>query len=166
MKVITMAVLLTGLVAAISPARAIQSYGAQVVGERLATAGPVTWTYTLRNTSATSNYAIWLLAIEADESADSISVAAPEGWAADASMPHMVTWICFKGELGAGGQVSGFEITFSSQPITQSWSAMFNNNETGETPVDFGNVIVAEPSGIFTMALLCAAFIRRGRRHV
>ena len=125
-----------------------QPYSALVVGTRTAGAASVTWAYEVINTSSSDVYNLWLVAIEVDDDSDLLAAVSPAGWIADhTSQPHFVTWINFVSEIPAGQSETGFEVTFSAEPAYQTYSAMFNNIENpGETPVDFGDVLVPEPA--------------------
>jgi len=138
-----------------------QLYSAEVTAAPVGAPGSNTWAYTAYNTSASSDYALWLLAIEVDELCDVLSVVSPPGWGADySSQPHFITWIYFAGEVPAGASASGFEATFSCQPLLQTYSVMFDNiNNPGETPVDYGEVSIPEPAGA---AVLLAGFLSGG----
>lgn len=125
-----------------------QPYSALVVGSRTAGIASVSWSYNVTNTSSSDVYALWLIAIEVDDASDVLAVASPDGWVADhTSQAHFITWINFVGDIRAGESQGGFQATFSAEPTSQSYSAMFDNIENpGETPVDFGIVIVPEPA--------------------
>ncbi len=126
-----------------------QPYSAVVVGTMVSSGTSETWTYTVTNTSQNPVYGLWLMAIEVDDAADVDSVLGPPGWGIDDSQPHFVTWIDFVGEVPTGQSQDGFEVTFSGSPAYQMYSVMFDNIENpGETPVDFGSVLlIPEPAG-------------------
>ena len=145
-----------------------QPYSALVVGTQVA---PATWAYEVHNTSSSAVYGLWLVAIEVDEATDPNDVVGPAGWGIDDTQPHFVTWINFAGEIAAGASESGFQIVFNKQPDYQLYSVMFANSENaGETPVDFGSVMMIsapEPSSALALvagALSLGAFVRRRRR--
>lgn len=146
----------------------VQPYAAQVVG--IKTGGPDsnTWTYTVYNTSPVADYDLWLIAIEVDDAVEVVNAVSPAGWAADAtSQPHFVSWICYVGEVGQGAFQTGFEATFSTAPVLQTYSAMFNNANTGEYPVDSGPVTFApEPASmsVLVAGLMSVAALLRRRR--
>ena len=145
-----------------------QPYSAEVVGAIVSSGVSETWAYTVTNTSQNPVYRLWLLAIEVDEATDVDSVLGPAGWAVDDSQPHFVTWIDFAGEVAAGESQDGFEVTFSGPPAYQMYSVMFDNIEDpGETPVDFGIVLIPEPTSACALLAgllpLGALLVRRRR---
>ena len=144
-----------------------QPYSAMVVGAVVSSDMSETWTYTVTNTSQNPVYALWLMAIEVDEATDVASVVGPPGWAVDDSQPHFVTWIDFAGEVAAGASQTGFEVTFSGSPAYQMYSVMFDNTENpGETPVDFGSVLIPEPASACALLVgLVSLGALRVRRH-
>jgi len=133
-----------------------QPYGASVMGTRLGGAASQSWLYQVTNTSLEDRYTIWLLAVEVDEDCDVLGATSPNGWSADwESQPHFVMWICFGSEVPQGVIQGGFGIDYSTEPVSQMYSVMFDNAEDpGDTPVDFGNVQtspVPEPASLATM---------------
>lgn len=141
-------------------------YSADVVAARGAAAD--TWLYTVSNTSTLPQYVLWIVAIEVDDQIDVSSVVTPYGWTADIdSQPHFITWMYMAGELEAGETQSGFEACFSGTPALQTYTALFDNSETGEAPCADGIVRTApEPTGVavlLTGLAPVAAFALRRR---
>ncbi|MCL5104663.1 MAG: hypothetical protein M1133_11210 [Armatimonadetes bacterium] len=123
-----------------------QPYNAQVWGSPLKVAGPEAWSYTVTNTSTSLNYTVWLVSIEVDEGAEINNVYTPVGWAADWSEPHFITLISTSTDLAAGQSKSGFVAEYSSRPVYQNWSAMFNNiADPFESPTTGGSVLTNLP---------------------
>lgn len=143
-------------------------YGAEVLAAKSTTI-PNTWVYTVYNTSTAPQYVLWIFGIEVDEDTNVLSTLTPAGWIVDdQSDPHFITWMYLSGELGAGDSQTGFAATFTGTPAFQSFTAMFNNNETGEAPVVDGPVRpVPEPTGALVLvtglAPVVAAVARRRR---
>lgn len=130
-------------------------YSADIVAVR-SVDSPNTWVYTVRNTSTSSDYVLWLFGIEVDEPNDVASTVTPSGWSADSeSQPHFVTWMYSAGEVEAGGIQSGFQAEYSGPPSFQKFTAMFNNAATGEAPCIDGIVQIPEPA---TAAILLTGF--------
>ncbi len=133
-------------------AASTQPYSALVFGQQINIAGPTTWEYTLTNTSSSSNYTVWLFALEVDENTDVLSVVTPSGWWSDSTVEHFISWMYVSGELPAGESQAGFQAQFSQKPELQSWTVMFNNIDTGESPSECGFVAaVPEPSSIIAL---------------
>jgi hypothetical protein len=121
-------------------------YSAQIVAAKSATS-PNTWVYTVRNTSTSSDYVLWLFGIEVDELNDVATTVTPSGWSADTdSQPHFITWMYYAGELEAGGAQSGFQAVYSGPPAFQNFTALFDNAATGEVPSIDGIVQTPEPA--------------------
>ncbi len=142
-------------------------YGAEIVAAK-STTTPDTWVYTVRNTSTGPQYVLWVFGIEVDEETNVLGTVTPAAWSVDdESDPHFMTWMYLTGELEAGGSQTGFEATFTCTPAFQSFTAMFNNNDTGEAPVVDGDVILPEPTGALVLltglAPVAAVAIRRRR---
>lgn len=142
-------------------------YGAEILAAKSITI-PNTWIYTVRNTSTSQNFVLWIFGIEIDEDTEVLSTVTPAGWSVDdQSDPHFITWLYLTGELEAGESQTGFAATFTRTPLFQSFTAMFANNETGEAPVVEGIVRpVPEPaSAVVLLAGLAptAAAARRRR---
>ncbi|MCE5315231.1 MAG: PEP-CTERM sorting domain-containing protein [Armatimonadota bacterium] len=156
------------LVACCIPAWCVQEYSALVVGAPVDIANPTSWIYTLTNTSSSSSFTVWLLAIEIDEGTDVTNIHSPSGWSCDWSVPHFINWMYVSGELPAGESLSGFQADYSREPELQSWTVMFNNTDNpGETPTDFGTVSllsVPEPSSIVALLVGVTALCGRKRR--
>jgi len=147
-----------------------EAFDAQVWGKPATPPDLSEWAYTLGNSSSKPNYLVWLLQIAVDEETAVLDAESPEGWTVDLDEPHLVMWTSTSGDVPAGDILTGFRAHFDRRPESQSWTAMFSNTEVaGETPVDFGDVIVCEPgaliaviSGATSLAALVAK--RRGRR--
>jgi len=145
-------------------------YSAEVVGTKVNVAGQCTWTYKVSNTSTSSDYSLWLFAVQVDEGADVISATCPSGWIADTdSMPHFITWEYFASEMPAGTFKTGFDVEFNRDPVSQVYTAMFDNTATGESPSVDGVVLTPEPAGIaalLTGLAPLAGLIARRRNRV
>ena len=141
-------------------------YGADIFAAK-STTNPHTWIYTVHNTSTAPQYVLWVFGIEVDDQTDVLSTLTPAGWSVDTeSQPHFITWMYLSGELEAGGSRTGFEAAFTGAPTFQSFTALFNNDETGEAPVVDGIVRAApEPSGaailLTGLVPIAAAVLRR-----
>ena len=149
-------------------ASAALPYGAEILAAKSTTI-PNTWIYTVHNTSTAPQFVLWVFGIEVDEETNVLGTATPAGWSVDdESDPHFITWMYWSGELEAGGSRTGFEATFTGTPAFQSFTALFNNNDTGEAPVVDGVVTpTPEPAGALVLltglAPFAAATIRRRR---
>ena len=134
-------------------AASAQPYSALVSGQQVGIAGSTTWEYSLTNTSSSSSYTVWLLAIELDEATEITGVTSPQGWWCDWTIPHFISWMYVTGELPAGATQTGFQAQLSDAPEFQSWTVMFNNIDTGESPSECGIVSAAvpEPTSIMTL---------------
>jgi len=141
-------------------------YGAEILAAK-STTSPNTWIYTVHNTSTVPQYVLWVFGIEVDDQVEVLSTVTPAGWSVDAeSDPHFITWMYLSGELEAGGSRTGFEARFTGTPASQTFTAMFSNNETGEAPVVDGVVRgMPEPMGVLVLLAgltpIAAAALRR-----
>jgi len=143
-------------------------YGAEILAAKSTTI-PHTWIYTVHNTSTAPQYVLWVFGIEVDDQVDVLSTLTPAGGSVDdESQPHFITWMYLSGELEAGGYRTGFAATFSGAPAYQTFTAMFNNNDTGEAPVVDGVVrAMPEPTGALALlaglASIASAALKRRR---
>ncbi|MCE5198693.1 MAG: PEP-CTERM sorting domain-containing protein [Armatimonadota bacterium] len=152
------------------------SYSARVIGTRLDVAGSCVWQYTLLNSSIDPSYTVWLLGISVNEEASAISAPEFEGWVSDVETdPHFITWMYGTGELAAGESENRFIVEFDTEPVTQSWTVLFNYTTPEgnvEMASEVGDVQVQvtetpEPGSIAALALglmtMGVGFIRKRR---
>lgn len=135
--------------------------------------GSNSWSYTVRNTSTEYQYLLWVFAIEVDDLCDVVSTTTPAGWSVDTeSQPHFITWMYQSGEVAPGEQCSGFEATFTTAPLFQTYTALFSDDLNFTCPNTEGPVTVAaapEPAGLLVLLTGCGplaalAFRRRTGR--
>lgn len=156
---LTAALLLVIGLSVFSVACADEQYSAEVTAVK-STAVPNTWIYTVRNTSSSSQYALWLFGIEVDQQTDAVNAITPGGWSADTeSQEHLVQWVYLTGSLAVGAQKGGFQATFSGSPSFQRFTAQFDNAVTGEVPEAHGVVSTPEPAGIAVLLTGLAPFV-------
>ena len=130
-----------------------EPYSAAVVGAVMGAPGSNAWTYAVVNTSQESCYTIWLLQIEVDELTEVASASSPRGWIVNLDTPQVIMWFTSSAAISQTQALSGFDATFGSTPNYQRWTAMFDNEEVpGNTPVDYGEVIVPEPAAFVLLA--------------
>ena len=128
-----------------------EPWGAQVSGVQ---ESGLAWNYTVTNTSTDQKYTLWLLSVEVDEGVEILDATCPSGWTADhTSQPHSVTWMCNSVNLRSGKSLSGFRAILSAAPTRQTYAVMFDNSDTGATPVGYGTVsTVPEPATAAVLA--------------
>lgn len=147
-----------------------QTYGACITGMRIPGDEQERWSYSLQNTSSDDNYTIFMLQLEVDEDTPIVSINSPDLWTPDTTVPHFITWT-YDGELEASAIQNGFEVQYSTAPVYQSWSVMFNNTDNPYLSASVGgDVLVAplpEPTGISSLVVglvaFAGAFMRRRR---
>lgn len=136
--------------------------------------GSNSWTYAVRNTSTASYYSLWVFTIEVDDVCGVSSTVTPDGWSVDTdSEPHFITWMYQTGELAAGKEVTGFQATFTSEPRSQAYTALFNDSLNFTCPYTEGPVTlvgaVPEPGSLLVLLTGCgplaALALRRKLRH-
>ncbi len=144
-----------------------QPYSALVIGQPTPESQGLFWNYSIFNTSSSSEYGVWLLAVEVDENVNVIGAFSPIGWQVDTEIPHLITWICMSGYVSHGETQVGFAAAFDKEPVFQGWAVMFRNQEDpSETPVDFGEVasVVPEASGLVVILTGIAPILATLRR--
>jgi hypothetical protein len=147
-----------------------EPFSARVEGTPAVSDAGNAWSYTLCNTSSSPSYTIWLMQVEVETGNAVVSVASPAGWSAsiDDQMPNLVTWFCGPTSLAAGCSQNGFRAVYSSEPVRQGWTVMFDNADIpGDTPVSYGDVSMPEPGSIVALlaGLVPVAHLARRRRN-
>ncbi len=135
--------------------------------------GSNSWTYTVRNTSSSPYYSLWVFSIEVDGDCDVSSTVTPDGWSVDSiNQPHFITWMYQTDAVAAGAQFSGFEAVFSSAPTSQEYIALFYDDLNFTCPTADGPVTVAatpEPAGLLVVLGGCGPLLalarKRGVKH-
>jgi hypothetical protein len=139
-----------------------EPFSALVVGVAVDPTGQ-TWEYTLKNTSSSPDYSIWLFQIDTEVENYVVSAKSPAGWMVntDPQTPNLVTWLYGSGSLKAGDELTGFRASFQSRPLRQGWTVIFDNASLpGDTPVAYGEVITPEPGAL--LALLAGIVALKG----
>lgn len=139
-----------------------EPFSALVAGVAVDSTGQ-TWEYTLKNTSSSPDYSIWLFQIDTEVENYVVSTKSPAGWIAntDPQTPNLVTWLYGSGGLKAGDELTGFRASFQSRPLRQGWTVIFDNASLpGDTPVAYGDVMMPEPGAL--LALLAGIIALKG----
>lgn len=129
-------------------------YNALVVGQQTGSPNAVTWTYSITNTSSDSDYVLWLVGVEVNEGCEAVSITSPSGWMPDDSQKNFISWVSTGRDIAVGEELTGFGITFNSNPEFQHYEAMFNNTSTGAYPTQMGEISVSVPEPGSVIALL------------
>ena len=144
-------------------------YSAKVIGVEVNSPTSNIWTYTIYNTSSSSDYTVWSIGISLDEGTLINKVTAPSGWQS-VEDPYCVSLFASGPELAAGASQSGFTVEFNRKPLQQDWSIGFNNAGTGESLNEFGTVTPAstpEPGSVISLlvGLTSLAALAKKRRN-
>lgn len=130
-------------------------YNARIIATQVGNSDSTVWNYTVSNTSIVPSYTLWLIAIEVDEGNDALSVLKPAGWSSDPndelSPTNLISWMAYGENIAANDSLSGFQATYASVPLTQTFSVMFDNSETNESGIMDGVVEVSvapEPANV------------------
>lgn len=166
---LTLALAAIGSMMVPSASPAAEQYSASVTAQRILSTTGNEWVYLVRNTSPSPDYVIWLLQIEVDEQTTVMGASSPQFWHADLNVPGLVFWSTSQsgGYIQSGTSQDAFQASYDSEPAYQYWTVMFKNvTVPGDTPVDFGDVLVPEPGSaavLIGLAALTPRLIRRRR---
>ena len=112
-------------------------YSADIIATRIGGPDLTVWNYQVNNTSTDTGYTLWLVAIQVDADNDVLSVSVPTGWSANPndplSPPNLISWMSDTADIPAGGFIDTFQATYASKPLSQDFSVMFENVETGDS---------------------------------